>query len=86
MDLFLNLISLLLNIFSLLILVRVFLSWVPNVDRSNPTVDNLIRLVYDITEPVLRPIRAALPATSGVDFSPMVVLIAIWFIRMFLRV
>lgn len=34
-----------------------------------------------VTEPVLAPIRRRMPATGGVDFSPLVVFVIIWFIR-----
>ncbi len=60
-------------IFELVLLARVLLSWFPNVDRSNP----LIQLVYDVTEPILRPIREMLPQTGMVDFSPLIVFLII---------
>jgi YggT family protein len=72
--------SLLLLLYQFLIFAHILLSWVPNVDRSSP----LIRFVYDMTEPVLQPIRNALPNTGPIDFSPMIVLIIIWVLRMFL--
>ncbi|MBZ0285886.1 MAG: YggT family protein [Anaerolineae bacterium] len=56
-----------------MLLARVVLSWFPNVDRSNP----IIQLLYDITEPVLRPIREMLPQSSMIDFSPLVVFLII---------
>ena len=70
-----------LQIFNFIVLARVLLSWVPNVDRSNP----LIQLVYDVTEPVLKPIRQALPQGSGVDFSPIAVFIGIYVISSVLQ-
>jgi len=55
-----------LNVFSLLILTRVILSWV------NPTPRNeLLLWVIRLTEPVLGPIRALIPL-RGVDLSPIV--------------
>lgn len=75
-------IGLLLNIAMLIIFARVLLTWFPDIDRSNP----LVRFVYDVTEPVLQPIRQALPQTGMIDFSPMVVILAIYIIRMLLRV
>lgn len=62
-----------------LILVRVLLSFV-NVDRANPVVP----LVYQLTDPVLRPIRKRLPAISGIDLSPMVVMLVILLARVLL--
>ena len=63
--------------FEIVIFARSLLSWFPNIDRSNPTIDAVIRFIYGVTEPILKPIRDLLPRNSGVDFSPMVVLIII---------
>lgn len=69
----LQLIFYVLWIFELILLARVLLSWFPNVDRSNP----VIRLLYDITEPVLRPVREMLPQTGMMDLSPLIVFLII---------
>lgn len=61
------------------IIARAVLSWV-NPDRYNP----IVRFLYRVTEPVLRPIRYRLPDFGGLDFSPMVVLLAIYFLESFL--
>jgi YggT family protein len=63
-----------LQIYFYIILARVILSWFPNIDRSNP----IVKFIHDVTEPVLRPVREALPQSGGIDFSPMVVTIGIW--------
>ncbi|GAA0707782.1 YggT family protein [Dokdonella soli] len=60
-----------------LILVRVLLSFI-SVDRSNP----IVPLVFQLTEPVLRPIRRIVPPIAGLDLSPMVA----WLIVMLARV
>lgn len=73
MGLVVQIIFLVLWLFELMLLARVVLSWFPNVDRSNP----IIQLLYDITEPVLRPIREMLPQSSMIDFSPLVVFLII---------
>ena len=62
-----------LQIYQFILLARVLLSWFPDIDRSNP----LVQLLYDVTEPVLRPIRNALPQTGMMDFSPLVVFLGI---------
>jgi len=59
-----------------IILVRVLLSFI-SVERSNPVVP----LVYQVTEPLLRPLRGKLPAPGGLDFSPLVVMLAILLAR-----
>ena len=72
-------------IFEVLILARTLLSWFPTIDRSNPTVDQVVRFIYNVTEPVLKPIRDLLPRNTGVDFSPMIVLIIIIVLMQLLR-
>ena len=61
----------LLVLFQLILVARVLLSWFPNVDRNHP----LIQLVFDITEPVLRPIRDLLPQGMMLDLSPLIVIL-----------
>jgi YggT family protein len=77
----LQIISLLLQLFELALLARIILSWFPNVDRSNP----IIQFLFDITEPVLRPIRDMLPAGGMFDFSPLIVFLVIQVLTTVLR-
>lgn len=81
MNIVLTLIFLVLQIFQLILLARVLLSWFPNLDTSNP----IVQFLFDITEPVLRPVRNLLPNTGMVDFSPLVVFLAITLLMQFLR-
>lgn len=74
------LIGLVLSVFQIILLLRVLLSWLPNIDPRNP----FVKAIYDITEPVLRPVREVLPATPGIDFSPLLVFLAIYLLRMLL--
>jgi len=55
-----------------LIIVRCILSFVHH-DPYQP----LIRFVYDVTEPIMAPFRRLIPAAGGMDFSPIVVLLAL---------
>lgn len=55
-----------------LIIIRCILSFV----RHNPY-QPLIRFVYDVTEPIMAPFRKLIPATGGLDFSPIVVLLVL---------
>ena len=77
----LNIIDLLLQLFRLALLARIILSWFPNVDRRNP----IIQFLYDITEPVLRPVREMLPPGGMFDFSPLIVFVIIQVISTVLR-
>ncbi|MCU0513740.1 MAG: YggT family protein [Anaerolineae bacterium] len=70
-----------LNIYSIVLIIRALMSWFPNVDYRNP----LVRLLFDITEPVLRPIRDLFPPQSGMDFSTMIAIIGISVITMILQ-
>jgi len=63
----------------LVILVNALLSWV-RPDPHNPIVMFLGR----VSDLVCDPIRRLFPTTfSGIDFAPMIVMIALWFVRMF---
>jgi len=66
----------LINLYSLVVLVAVVMSWV-QLPPSNP----IAQLVYAVTEPLLRPIRRALPPMSGLDFSPMVLLLGLQLLK-----
>ncbi len=66
---FLNVLSAALT---LAIFARVLLSWVPT--RLPWGLGNF---VFAVTEPILSPIRRALPAAAGMDFSPLIALVAI---------
>lgn len=62
-----------LQIYSLILLARVLITWFPNVDRHNP----IVQFLFDATEPVLKPIRDMLPQTGMMDFSPLVAFLII---------
>ena len=69
MVLLINIIDNLFRIYSYIILARIFLSWF-QVDRTNP----VVRIIYEITEPVLAPFRIILPLGGmGIDLSPIIV-------------
>jgi len=67
---------LLLQVLWLAILVRVILSWFP-VDPSNP----IIRLVWDVTEPILAPFRRVIPRIGMFDLSPLAAFLVISFLQ-----
>jgi YggT family protein len=62
----------LIDLYSLIIVAAVVASWI-DVRRDNQA----IRLLHRATEPVLAPVRRALPETGGIDLSPLVVLIGL---------
>jgi YggT family protein len=80
LDALASIVDLGLNIYMWLIIARALLSWV-NPDPYNP----IVRFLYNITEPVLGYLRRRLPLVfGGLDLSPLVVLAAIIFLRIFL--
>ena len=54
---------------------RVVISWI-NIDRSSPLFP-IVAIIYQITEPILAPIRSVLPSFGMLDLSPMVAIILI---------
>ena len=67
-----------LSIYMWLIIIRALISWV-NPDPYNP----IVRFLISVTEPVLEPIRRRLPLMGGIDFSPIVAILAIIFLQTF---
>lgn len=69
-----------LTVYMWIIIARAVLSWV-NPDPFNP----IVRIINQITEPVLYRIRRYFPAVfGGIDFSPIIVLLAVIFLKEFL--
>ena len=63
----------LITLYEGLILLRAIVSWFVSPETSNQAIDLLKRL----TDPILDPVRNALPASSGIDLSPLIVLIGL---------
>ncbi len=80
LDAIATVLDLALNIYMWLIIARALLSWV-NPDPYNP----IVRFLYNVTEPVLRFLRRRVPMVfGGLDLSPLLVIAAIMFLRIFL--
>jgi YggT family protein len=75
-----RIIDIALTVYMWIIVIRAVLSWV-NPDPYNP----IVRLLYQVTEPVMALVRRWIPLRGmGIDFSPMVILLAIVFLQSFL--
>lgn len=57
----------------LLLIVRIALSWFPNLDWWKQP----FKFLYEVTEPILRIFRNLIPPISGIDFSPIVAFLAL---------
>jgi YggT family protein len=65
-------VAVLLNLFQLALFIRVVMSWFP---LSSSAARSVMEIVVRITEPVLGPIRRALPSFGGLDISPIVAIL-----------
>jgi len=75
-----QLLDFLLTAYMWIIIGRAVISWV-NADPHNP----IVRFLYEVTEPPLSYIRRFLPMSmGGIDFSPMILIMAIMFLQSFL--
>lgn len=71
-----------LQLYSYVLLARALVSWIPNLDPYHPAV----QFLYQITEPVLEPIRKIIPPLGGVmDISIIVAFFAIIVLEQLLR-
>jgi YggT family protein len=74
-----RLLDLVLNLYMWVIILRAAVSWV-NPDPYHP----FVRFLYSVTEPVLSPVRRRVPLLAGgLDLSPLLVILAIVFLRSF---
>ena len=78
--------DLLLQIIEIALVIRAVLSWIPSISRDNP----FIVLIRQITEPILRPVRAMVEKSSFgrnsmIDISPLIVFLIIEVLRRVLR-
>ncbi len=75
-----TIIYLVLNFYMWVVIIRALISWV-NPDPYNP----IVRFLYTVTDPVLNMIRRRLPVSfGGIDFSPFIVILGIYFLQIFL--
>jgi YggT family protein len=75
-------VSLIIRIYSFLILVRVILSWAAVTPYRSRMDHPIVRLLYQVTDPILEPLRRIIPPIGGtLDISPVVALIILEVIR-----
>lgn len=65
--------------YMLIIIARAVLSWV-SPDPYNP----IVRFIHNVTEPVIYQVRSRIPTSfGGIDFSPVIVILIIYFLQIF---
>ena len=80
----LNFISVLLTLYVYVLIGSAVLSWLIAfnvVNTRNQFVSMLWEFLYRVTEPLLRPIRSLLPNLGGIDVSPVILILIIFFIQ-----
>jgi YggT family protein len=84
----LHVIDIVLELYMWCIIIAAILSWLSFggvINTNNRFVYMVSDFLYRITEPALRPIRRFIPLVGGIDLSPVVLIIAIYFVRSLLR-
>lgn len=80
----LDVILLVLHLYTYVIIIVAIMSWLISFNVIN-VYNNVVRTIWDglnaLTEPVLRPIRRVLPNFSGLDISPLVLILLIILIQ-----
>lgn len=66
-----------LNFYTALLFIRIFLTWFPTIDNSNPVVSAL----QQITDPYLNVFRSFIPPLGMIDISPMLAILALQLLR-----
>jgi YggT family protein len=82
-----QILDLLLRVLTWIIIIQAILSWLVAFNVINTHSDfvrNLLHALDRITEPLYRPFRRILPDFGGIDFSPLVVLLLIYVLRILL--
>ena len=78
MSIVLSFIQILCNILSFAIFARALLSWFP-IGANNP----LVAIVYQLTEPIMAPLRRIIPRIGMIDITPIVAILLLQFIARF---
>jgi YggT family protein len=72
------------DIFTWVVIASAIMSWLIAfgvVNTRNQFIRTVVDLLYRVTEPLLRPIRRVMPNLGGVDISPVILLLLLFFLR-----
>jgi YggT family protein len=73
-----------LEFYKWIVIAAVIVSWLTAfnvINQHNNFVRTVLRMLYALTEPVFRPIRKVIPPMGGLDLSPIIVFLIIWFLQ-----
>jgi YggT family protein len=88
MNPFIWLIETLIDLITWVVIISAIMSWLVAfgvVNMRNQFIRMVVETLYRLTEPLLRPIRRFLPNLGGVDISPVILLLGLFFVREALR-
>ncbi|NKB48010.1 MAG: YggT family protein [Alphaproteobacteria bacterium] len=77
-----------LGLYTAAVVISVILTWLVQfnvVNTSNQLVYMVGDFLYRITEPLLKRIRSVIPPIGGMDLSPLILLLALFFVRSLIR-
>ena len=84
MNSILGLLIQIINLFQFILIVYIILTWLVNfnvINTGNRFVYSILDTLYRLCEPSLNFVRRYLPAFGAIDLSPIVVYLALWFIK-----
>lgn len=76
--------SFILNIIWWIFLIMIIMSWLISfniINTRNQFVNSVWRVLNQITDPILKPIRRVIPPVGGLDLSPLIVFVIIFFLQ-----
>ena len=79
-----KLIDSVIDIYTWIVIAGAIMSWLVAfgvVNVNNKFIRMVVDVLYRLTEPVLRPIRSILPNLGGVDISPVILLLGLFFVK-----
>jgi YggT family protein len=79
-----TLIDTVVSIYIYVLIASALVSWLISfniINVHNRFVFMVISFLYRVTEPALRPIRRIIPNLGGIDISPVVLILVLWFVR-----
>jgi YggT family protein len=88
MNPFIWLIEVVIDLITWVVIASAIMSWLVAfgvVNMRNQFIRMVVETLYRLTEPLLRPIRRLLPNLGGVDISPVILLLGLFFVREALR-
>ena len=83
----LSTLNLILSLVWWVFLIMIIMSWLISfnvINTRNQFVATVWRVLNQITEPILRPIRRVVPSVGGLDLSPLIVFVIIFFLQQFI--